>query len=188
MVRTGTAPFPTCSSGAWHPRRIFATSSASPRLPQGVAITKMGVIYYSGKYRDRIRDHHVNYGGQKYDSHYDAPSLLSQFAECGVLIRPARVDSISGLLRGRETLRERTGIAGFVAMAAIAALMIAASPAGAGIVDNPNYHYCGATRVWWKAGCRPTVPCPPGMVGRWGGPNAFNIKNCQKPGTRSSAS
>jgi hypothetical protein len=60
--------------------------------------------------------------------------------------------------------------------------MIAASAAGAGIVDNPNYHYCGATRVWWKAGCRPTVPCPPGMVGRWGGSNAFNIKNCHKPG------
>jgi hypothetical protein len=58
------------------------------------------------------------------------------------------------------------------------AFLVAAISANAGFTDNPRSHYCGTTRVAWKEGCQPTVACPPGKHGRFGGDRAFDIKYC----------
>jgi|GEM_PF-4402049 hypothetical protein len=63
-------------------------------------------------------------------------------------------------------------------LTAAIAVLIAPIAANAGFTDNPLSHYCGTSRVSWKEGCLPTVQCPPGKHGRFGGDRAFNIKNC----------
>jgi hypothetical protein len=65
-----------------------------------------------------------------------------------------------------------------IAFLATIVAMTLVTPVQAEFTDNPRSHYCGTTKVAWKDGCRPTVPCPPGMHGRFGGDRAFNIKNC----------